>query len=76
MKLKDSCFGPVSLDRYGGTVGNAYLRKVVRNSSGELVNEVVKTYPHVSQFYRYDPRQFLAQPVYSRKYQGADWPPR
>jgi branched-chain amino acid transport system substrate-binding protein len=76
VKLNDSCFGPLSLDRYGGTVGNVYLRKVVRNERGDLVNEVVRTYPKVSQFYRYDPRQFLAQPVYSRQYQGADWPPR
>jgi branched-chain amino acid transport system substrate-binding protein len=74
VKLDDSCFGPLSLDRYGGPVSNVYLRKVVRDNRGELVNEVVKTYPHVSQFFHYDPRQFLAQPVYSRKYQGADWP--
>jgi len=76
VKLKDSCFGPLSLDRYGGSVGNVYLRKVVRNERGDLVNQVVKTYPNVSQFWHYNPQQFLAQPVYSRQYQGANWPPR
>jgi branched-chain amino acid transport system substrate-binding protein len=74
VKLDDTCFGPLSLDKYGGTVGNVYLRKVVKNDSGELVNEVQKTYENVSQFYKYDPAQFLKQPVYSRTYQGKDWP--
>jgi branched-chain amino acid transport system substrate-binding protein len=73
-KLDDSCFGPLSLDRYGGPVGNVYLRKVVRNEQGELVNQVERTYRDVSQFWKYNPEQFLAQPVYSRKYQGVDWP--
>lgn len=74
VKLEDSCLGPISLDKYGGAVSNMYLRKVVRDSSGELVNEVEKTYPNVSQFYKYDPAAFLKQPVYSRGYQGEDWP--
>ncbi len=75
VKLDDSCFGPLSLDKYGGTVGNAYLRKVVKDKSGVLVNEVQRTYENVSQFYKYNPAQFLKQPVYSRQYQGKDWPP-
>jgi branched-chain amino acid transport system substrate-binding protein len=74
VKLKDSCFGPVSLDSYGGTVQNVYLRKVQRTEDGKLVNEVLKTYPNVSQFYNYKPAAFLQQPVYSRDYQGTDWP--
>jgi branched-chain amino acid transport system substrate-binding protein len=73
VKLDDTCFGPLSLDKYGGTVGNMYLRKVVKRD-GELVNEVQRTYENISQFYKYDPEQFLKQPVYSRKYQGKDWP--
>jgi branched-chain amino acid transport system substrate-binding protein len=74
VKLDDSCLGPMSLDKYGGTVGNVYLRKVVKNGEGELVNEVQRTYENINQFYKYDPEQFLKQPVYSRKYQGKDWP--
>ena len=35
-----------------------------------LVNVVVKTYPDVSQFWTYDEKEFLAQPVY-----GRDQPP-
>jgi branched-chain amino acid transport system substrate-binding protein len=35
------------------------------------VNTVIKTYPNVSQFWTYDPKQFLANPVYSRDYPPA-----
>jgi branched-chain amino acid transport system substrate-binding protein len=32
---------------------------------------VIQTYPNVSQFWKYDPKTFLAQPVYSREYPKA-----
>lgn len=57
--------GPVKFDEYGNVVGNVYIRKVTRKD-GRLVNSVIKTYPNVSQFWTYDPKEFLAQPVYSR----------
>jgi len=31
-----------------------------------LVNTSVETFPDVSQFWTYDPKQFLAAPTYSR----------
>lgn len=74
VRLEDGCFGPMRLDEHGGTIANVYLRKVVRAEDGGLVNQVVRTYEDVSQFWRYDPEQFLAQPVYSRGAQGVDWP--
>jgi branched-chain amino acid transport system substrate-binding protein len=61
--------GPVSFDEYGNVVGNVYIRKVERKD-GRLVNTVIDTYPNVSQFWTYDPKDFLKNPVYSR-----DWPP-
>ena len=61
--------GPVSFDQYGNVVGNVYIRKVERKE-GRLVNRVIHTYPNVSQFWTYDPKEFLSFPVYSR-----DWPP-
>jgi len=61
--------GEWKLDEYGNPVMPAYIRKVERRD-GKLVNTVVKTYPAVSQFWTYDPKQFLANPVYSR-----DFPP-
>jgi branched-chain amino acid transport system substrate-binding protein len=61
--------GEWKLDEYGNPVMPAYIRKVERRG-GKLVNTVVQTYPAVSQFWTYDPKQFLANPVYSR-----DFPP-
>jgi branched-chain amino acid transport system substrate-binding protein len=62
--------GPVHFDDYGNVVGDVFIRQVVRKD-GRLVNAVVKTYPNVSQFWTYDPKQFLANPVYSRDYPPA-----
>ncbi|MDE2604925.1 MAG: ABC transporter substrate-binding protein [Burkholderiales bacterium] len=64
-----TCRGPVKFDPYGNVVGDVYIRQVERKD-GRLVNAVIKTYPDVSQFWTYDPKAFLANPVYSR-----DWPP-
>jgi branched-chain amino acid transport system substrate-binding protein len=61
--------GPVRFDDFGNVVGDVFVRQVERKD-GRLVNSVVKTYPNVSQFWTYDQKQFLSNPVYSR-----DWPP-
>jgi branched-chain amino acid transport system substrate-binding protein len=65
----DTLRGPIAFDDYGNVVGNIYIRKVERKD-GRLVNTNIHTYPNVSQFWTYDPKEFLKQPVYSR-----DWPP-
>ena len=62
--------GEIKLDEYGNPVQNIYIRKVERKG-GKLVNSVLKVYPNVSQFWSYDPKQFLASPVYSRDYPPA-----
>jgi branched-chain amino acid transport system substrate-binding protein len=49
----------------GNVIGTVFIRKCERKD-GQLVNTVVKTYPEVSQFWTYDEKAFLAQPVYSR----------
>ena len=61
--------GNVKFDEFGNVVGDVYIRQVARKE-GRLVNSVIKTYPNVSQFWNYDAKQFVANPVYSR-----DWPP-
>jgi len=66
----DSARGPVAFDEYGNVVGNVYIRRVERKD-GRLVNAVVQTYPNVSQFWTYNPKEFLANPVYSRDYPPA-----
>jgi len=65
----NTCRGPVTFDGFGNVVGNVYIRKVERKE-GRLVNAVIHTYPNVSQFWTYNPVEFLKNPVYSR-----DWPP-
>jgi branched-chain amino acid transport system substrate-binding protein len=70
VKLKDSPLGPVALDTYGNPVFNIYIRKVEKQD-GHLMNAVIHTYPSVSQFWTYDPKKFLAEPVYSRDYPPA-----
>ena len=57
--------GTWKIDGYGNPVENIYIRKVERRG-GKLVNVVLKTYPNVSQFWTYNPKEFLAAPVYSR----------
>ncbi len=49
---------------------NTLAGRRVERKGAKLVNTVVKTYPQVSQFWTYDPKAFLAAPVYSR-----DFPP-
>jgi len=61
--------GAWRLDEYGNPVMPIYIRKVERRG-GKLVNSVIQTYPDVSQFWKYPPKEFLASPVYSR-----DFPP-
>jgi branched-chain amino acid transport system substrate-binding protein len=69
----DAPRGPVSFDEMRNPVQNIYIRKVERRKmfgydKAELWNTVIKTYPNVSQFWKYDKAAFLKQPVYSRDY--------
>lgn len=71
----NSPFGPYSLDEYGGAVFNVYLMKVVETPAdmkqyGEVWNVVERTWENVSQFWTYDPEEYLKQPVYSETFQG------
>jgi branched-chain amino acid transport system substrate-binding protein len=68
-KVEDTARGPVRFDKYGNVVGNVYIRKVEKKG-GRYVNSVVKTYSNVSQFWTYNPDEFLKNPVYNRE----TWP--
>ena len=69
VELDHGPIGPVKLDEYGTPVLDIHIRKVAR-VNGRLVNTIVKTYPQVTQFWTYDPKAFVQQPVFSR-----DFPP-
>jgi branched-chain amino acid transport system substrate-binding protein len=71
----DSPRGPVAIDAMRNPVQNIYIKKVEKKKmfgydKDELWNTVIKTYPNVGQFWKYDQAAFLKQPVYSR-----DFPP-
>jgi branched-chain amino acid transport system substrate-binding protein len=67
VSLTDTPRGPFTFDHLGNVVGNFYIRRTERKGD-KLVNTTIKTYPKVSQFWTYDEKWFLAQPVYSRDY--------
>jgi branched-chain amino acid transport system substrate-binding protein len=69
----DAPRGPISFDDMRNPIQNVYIRKVEKTKmfgypKAELWNVVIKTYPHVSQFWTYGKAEFLKQPVYSRNY--------
>lgn len=63
--VPDTVRGPVRFDSYGNVVGDVYIRQVERRA-GQLVNTVIKTYPDVGQFWKWNPQEFLTHPVYGR----------
>ena len=63
--VQETCRGPVRFDQHGNVVGNIYIRRVEKKDK-KLVNAVIKTYPNVSQFWTYNPDEFLKKPVYNR----------
>lgn len=70
VKLEKGPYGEVTLDAYGNPIMNVTIRKT-EEKDGRLQNVVIKTYPKVTQFWIYDPKAFLAEPVYSRDYPPA-----
>jgi branched-chain amino acid transport system substrate-binding protein len=67
VSLTDTPRGPVKFDHLGNVIGDFYIRKVEK-AGGKLANKTIKTYKNVSQFWTYDEKKFLSQPVYSRDY--------
>jgi branched-chain amino acid transport system substrate-binding protein len=67
VEIPDALRGPIKLDAYGNPVQNIYIRKVEKKD-GELQNTVIYTYPAVSQFWKYNPEEYLKLPAYSRDY--------
>ncbi len=65
VRLSRGPMGQIRLDEYGKPILNIYVRKVERKD-GQLVNTTIATVKDVSQFFTYDPKQFLAGPLYGR----------
>ena len=67
VSLSNTPRGPIRFDHLGNVIGDFYVRRCEK-AGGKLVNRTVKTYKDVSQFWTYDEKKFLSQPVYSRDY--------
>jgi branched-chain amino acid transport system substrate-binding protein len=65
VRLERGPLGPVRLDEYGKPILDVHVRKVERKG-GQLVNTTVETFHEVSQFWKYDPKQFVSGPQYGR----------
>jgi branched-chain amino acid transport system substrate-binding protein len=57
--------GALRFDAYGQVVDAVYVRRV-RQVGGRFRNDVIETYPNVSQFWRYDPARYLQLPSYDK----------
>jgi branched-chain amino acid transport system substrate-binding protein len=65
VEIPNSPRGPLKLDKYGHVIENVYVRRVDKVSN-RYQNTVIDTYPMVSQFWKYNPEEYLKQPVYTR----------
>ncbi|HSL25185.1 MAG TPA: ABC transporter substrate-binding protein, partial [Acidimicrobiia bacterium] len=63
-------FGPSRLDDYGNPILDIYIRQIEVREDGRLWNVVLETYEDIDQFWPKTPEEYLAQPVYSRDFQG------
>jgi branched-chain amino acid transport system substrate-binding protein len=68
--LTDTPRGPLKIDHLGNAVGDVFIRTCERKNR-QLVNTIIKRYADVSQFWTYDEKAFLANPVYARDYPPA-----
>ena len=69
VEIADAPRGPISVDRWGNPIQTIYVRKVER-VGGKLQNTVIATFPSVSQFWKYNPEEYLKLPLYTRDYQA------
>lgn len=55
----DAPRGPLSFDEYGQAVYTVYIREVAQDDEGNWVNTVIDQFDDVSQFWQYDPEEFM-----------------
>lgn len=72
LSMEDSLYGPGSFDEFNNFVGPVYQTDVVEREDGVLWAVVGETFENVSQFWTFDPDEFLARPSFSTENQGLD----
>ncbi len=70
VEITASPLGRTRLDSYGNPILDIHIRQVTKRPDGRLWNTVLETYPNVSQFWKYNPEEYLKQPPYNRQFQG------
>ncbi len=70
INMEDSLFGVRSFDDFNNPVAEVYIRHVAKREDGAYWNVVDKTYENVSQFWTYDPEEFLKNPPFDRNNTG------
>ena len=45
-----------------------WIAEAIKAVGGKLQNSIIATFPSVSQFWKYNPEEFLKQPLYTRDY--------
>jgi branched-chain amino acid transport system substrate-binding protein len=77
VQLADPPRGPFHMDEYGNPVQNVYIRKVEKikgfpldflGGEAKKWNVVIDTIPAVSQFWKYNPEEYMKQPTFSQTY--------
>jgi len=68
--LVDTPFGPQELDDEGSPILNVYIREVVERDDGKLWNVPIFTYEAVDQYFPFERETYLAQPSYTKDFQG------
>jgi branched-chain amino acid transport system substrate-binding protein len=67
INLSDTPSSPVTVDKYNVAIRNFYLVKLV-NKNGKIAPTIVKTFPHVSEFWTFKPKTILSLPVFSKSF--------
>ncbi len=67
VEIPDAPRGRLVADKWGNPIQTIYVRKVER-VNGKLQNSVIATFPNVSQFWKYNPEEYLKLPLYVRDY--------
>ncbi|MFV0253103.1 MAG: ABC transporter substrate-binding protein [Beutenbergiaceae bacterium] len=70
LSLPATPYGPLEFDEYNNVVLPVYVREIVEMDDGTIRNVAIETYDEVSQFWTYDPEEFLAGDPFSRDNNG------
>jgi branched-chain amino acid transport system substrate-binding protein len=69
--LSDAPSSSITVDEYNRQVRDFYIVQLVADDSGAITDQLVTTEPQVSQFWTFDPAEFMANPLFSKQYPPA-----